>query len=76
MKSSDRETYLGNVIDKSANPSVNFEARLAKGYRVIAEISAILKDIPLGTARIKAGLILREAKYLNAILYSVETSAI
>jgi len=40
---------------------------------IITEITAILKDVPLGASRIRGGLILRESKYLNSVLYSSES---
>ena len=41
-------------------------------YGIIAEISAITDDIPLGPWRIQSALLLRQAMLINGILYNSE----
>ena len=48
------------------------EDRKKKGYAIVAEILAILKDIPLGQHMMEIGLQLRQAMLLNGILYNSE----
>ena len=46
--------------------------RLSKGYEIVAKIIALLSEIPLGYRRIEIGLELRQAGFLNGILYNSE----
>ena len=48
------------------------EQRRDRGYAIVAEIIAILDDIPLGKYKIDIGLKLREAMLLNGILFNSE----
>ena len=73
MKTSDKEKYLGDYITNAANAKETIKDRKKKGYGILAEISAILKDIPLGNKRIRVGLELRRAMFLNGILFNSET---
>ena len=59
MKHSNREKYLGNLVDKTGSNKVNIEARQAKGYGIVTNILAIINDIALGHWRVKAGLRLK-----------------
>ena len=43
------------------------------GYAAVAEIMAILKDIPLGEQKLEIGLQLRQAMFLNSILFNSES---
>ena len=72
MKSSDQETYLGDIIDKSGKARPNIEKRKSKGYGIIANIFAIINEIPLAHWKIEAGLRLRQAMLVNGILYNSE----
>ena len=47
MKSSNQELYLGDVIDKSGKAKPNIEKRKLKGYVIIANILAIINELPL-----------------------------
>ena len=72
MKSSDQERYLGDQINRTGKIKVTIEERVAKGYGIVSEINAILDEIPLGTYRTEMGLILRQAMFVNGILYNSE----
>ena len=61
MKSSSKEKYLGDIIDKNGSSKATLESRKAKGYTAVSEILAILKDIPLGSHKMEIGLHLRQA---------------
>ena len=72
MKEKDNETYLGNEIHKSLSLDFTIDKRIDKCRGIISEISSFLRDVPFGPSRLKVGLILRESKFLNALLYSSE----
>ena len=57
MKHSNREKYLGDLVDKTGSNKVNIEAR--QGYGIVTNILAIINDIALGHWRVKAGLRLK-----------------
>ena len=72
MKSSNQETYLGDLIDKSGNARPNVEKRRAKGYGITTNILAIVNEVPLAHWKVEAGLRLRQAMLLNGILFNSE----
>ena len=65
MEDSDREKYLGDMVDKTGKTRATVENRKAKGYALVAEIMAILDEIPLGSHKMEIGLHLRQAMLLN-----------
>ena len=67
MKSSNKEVYLGDVIDKSGKAKPNIEKRKLKGFGIIANILAIIKELPLAHWKTMAGLRLRQAMFVNGI---------
>ena len=72
MSDSIKEKYLGDYITKSGKNDSTIEDRKGKGYGIVAEILAILDDIPLGKYKMEIGLMLRQAMLLNGILYNSE----
>ena len=72
MAQSVQEKYLGDVINQSGKIKHNIEARRAKGYGIVANILAIISEVPLGHWKVDAGLRLREAMLLNGILFNSE----
>ena len=72
MKESKQEKYLGDYITSSGKMDTTIEDRKNKGYGIVAEILAILDDIPLGKYKMEIGLMLRQAMLLNGILYNSE----
>ena len=70
---SHEELYLGNIVNSSCNFTDIINQRISKGYGIVAQIKAMLKDVPFGPNRVKSGLILREAKFINAVLFAAET---
>ena len=72
MRNRNQETYLGDVIDKSGKARINIEKRKAKGFGIVANILAIINEIPLAHWKIEAGLRLRQAMLVNGILYNSE----
>ena len=73
MQSSNQEKYLGDLVDQSGRIGPTIEARKSKGYGIISEILSILEEIPFGPNRVKAGLILRKARFLNGLLFNSES---
>ena len=72
MKKADQEKYLGDIIHKSGKPHATIVERIAKGYGIASNIIAIITDIPLGKRRVQIGLELRQAWFINGILFNSE----
>jgi hypothetical protein len=72
MKNSKKEKYLGDQIDNSGKIKETVKDRVAKGHGIVAEILAMLDEIPLGMYRLEMGLKLRQAMLINGILYNSE----
>ena len=72
MSDSKKEKYLGDVIDNTGKNRETVNERQRKGYAIVAEILAILDDIPLGKHKMEIGLHLRQAMLLNGMLYNSE----
>ena len=72
VKESEKEKYLGDYLNKYANPLDTMEDRRQKGEGILSNITAMLEDVPLGKKRLEVGLTLREAWFLNGTLYNSE----
>ena len=72
MTNSDREKYLGDILDKTGKIRATIEDRQKKGYGLVSEILAILNEIPLGQYKMEIGLHLRQAMLINGMLYNSE----
>ena len=72
MRKSESERYLGDIVDKRGNVKATIADRVAKGYGIISEIQAILKEVPLGKYKLEIGLKLRQAMLINGMLYNSE----
>ena len=72
MENSDQEVYLWDIFDKSARAKPNLERRKSKGYGAVNNILAITSEVPLAHWKIQAGLSLRQAVFINGILYNSE----
>ena len=64
--------YLGDTVHKSGKNMINIIERRAKAYAIFAEIRAILEDVPLGKYRTQIGLQLRQAMFVNGVLFNTE----
>ena len=53
MHDSQKEKYLGDVVDKSGKIRNTIEDRRNKEYGTVAEILAIINEIPLGQSQIE-----------------------
>ena len=59
-------------MDKSGKIRNTIEDRRNKGYGTVAEILAIINEIPLGQYKMEIGLKLREAMLINGMLFNSE----
>ena len=64
--------YLGDILHKSGKAKPNIKERQVKAHAVVAEISAILSEVPLGKYRTQVGLQMRQAMFLNGVLFNSE----
>ena len=64
--------YLGDIFHKSGKAKFNIIERQNKAYAILAEIRAILEDVPLGKYRTEVGLHLRQAMFINGVLFNSE----
>ena len=64
--------YLGDLFHASGKSKFNVIKRTAKAYAILAEIKAIITDIPLGRYKTEVGLQLRQAMFVNGVLYNSE----
>ena len=73
MKPVNSEKYLGEIIASGTRGNdVNIEKRKSKGIGIVSEILALIDEIPLGKYKTQMGLLLREAWFMNGILYNSE----
>ena len=72
MKQSTKEKYLGDIVDVSLKIRSTIEDRKSKGYGMVAEIIAIVNDIPLGKYKLEIGLKLRQAMLISGLLFNSE----
>ena len=72
MKDSTQEKYLGDIVNTTGNVKETVADRIAKGYGIVSEIRAILSEIPLGRYKLEIGLKLRQAMFINGLLYNSE----
>ena len=64
--------YLGDIFPKSGKAKFNIIQRQNKAYAILAEIRAILEDVPLGKYITVVGLHLRQAVFINDVLFNSE----
>ena len=72
MHKEDSVKYLGEIVHKSGTTKANMKARQVKAHTIVAEVRAILSEIPLGKYRTEVGLQLREAMFINGVLFNSE----
>ena len=73
MKMSNKEKYLGDIIDKSGSIQETIKSRKVKGQGIVMEILSIINEVPLGKHRTEVALKLREAMLINGMLFNSET---
>ena len=72
MHETEEEKYLGDYINKNAKHATTVSRRRAKGFGIISDIIQILDHIKDSKRRIKVGLQLRQAWFVNSMLVNVE----
>ena len=72
MDNTNQEKYLGDLVNNSGTIRDTIEERRSKWFGIVAEITAILEEVPLGRYKLEIGLKLRQAMLLNAILFNSE----
>ena len=72
MKESDKEKYLGDFLTSKANSKDTLESRKARGYAILGNIRALLKDVPMGNRRTQIGIDLRKSCFFNSCLFNSE----
>ena len=55
MEDTTKTKYFRNIIENSGKIRANIEERRSKGFAIVNEILAILKEIPLGRFRMEIG---------------------
>ena len=73
METNKQERYLGNIITCDRKQAKNINRRIAKAWSYFAEIKALINEFPFGKRTTQVGLMLREAMFLNVILYNSES---
>jgi hypothetical protein len=73
MQDSNKEKYLGDIIDTNGNIQSTIDNRIKKGNGIISEISSIIEEFPLGKYKLPAAMKLREAMLINGILFNSES---
>ena len=72
MAGSRQEKYLGDIIDNSGKSKPNIEKRKSRGFGIVANILAIINEIPLAHWKVEAGLQLRQSMLIDGFLYNSE----
>ena len=73
METTRQERYLGDIITCDGKQDKNISSRIAKAWSYFAEIKALINEFPFGKRKTEVGLMLREAMFLNGILYNSES---
>lgn len=72
MESSQSEKYLGDIVQTDAKNLKMIKDRASKAQGKIAEIKAIISELPLGNAQFRVGLMLRQSLFMGAVLTNTE----
>ena len=72
MKNSEKEKYLGDYVDKTGKIKATIDDRVGKGWGILSEIRAIINEVPLGRYKLEIGLQLRQAMFVNGLLFNSE----
>ena len=72
MNESNCEKYVGDMISENCTIGSCINYRVSKGMGIIAEIMTLLDEITLGSHYFEVAMELREAIFLNGILFNSE----
>ena len=73
MKESHEFKYLVDIINENGKPKSTVSQRITRGYAIVSQIFALLRDLPVGNLRVQIGLTLRHAWLINGILFNSES---
>ena len=71
MKTTKSHRYLGDIISATRSYQDSIEDRRNKGWGKLADIKATLSQKP-DIRKVEIGLIMRDAKLINGMIYSIE----
>ena len=72
MHESKSEKYLGGTINSTGNQRATIQDRKQKGFGIVSQIVAIVKEAPQGKWRMKSGMLLRNSMLVNSMLFNSE----
>ena len=72
MKTSDKETYLGNLLTTDGKIDQNINSRCQKGIGKTNEIISILREVSLGPHYFQTALLFRNSILMSSMLCSTE----
>ena len=72
MKDSNAEKYLGDFFCSDGKNDNTIHDRILRAYSYLSEIRALLTDMPFGKRRLQIGLMLRDAMFVNGVLFNSE----
>ena len=72
MKDSKCEKYLGDFVSSTGKNDDTIHDRVLRAYSYLSEIRALLTDMPFGKRRLQIGLMLRDAMFVNGVLFNSE----
>ena len=72
MKNASEATYLGDVLSENGTIDATVLQRTQKATGIINQISSMLSSICLGSFHFDIAIVLREAKFINAIMVNSE----
>ena len=72
MKESEKEKYLGDIINSDGKIQQTIDNRKTKGHGAISEIMAIIEEIPFGKHKYEVAMKLRESILLSRMLCNSE----
>ena len=72
MKNHEKQKYLGDIIHSNGKQRATIVERLSWGYGIVANIRALMDNIPLGYRQTQTGIELRQAWLINSIFITVK----
>ena len=60
------------MLSNTGKIQPTIDERISKGYGIVSEILALIDQVPLGKYRLEMGLKLRQAMFINGILFNSE----
>ena len=72
MKNHEKHKYLGDIIHSNGKQHATIVERLSGGYGIVANIRALMDNIPLGYRQTQTGIELRQAWLITSIFITVK----